>query len=95
MTSLRLESVSITSSVSLTATFTKKLTTNLDAGNVIISSQPANVPDSKVIKVEVFNNTLKININDSYVRVTTPHLSSFYLKYYNNILKFDIIKLNY
>jgi hypothetical protein len=60
MTSLRLESVSITSSVSLTATFTQKLTTNLDAGNVIISSQTANVPDSKVIKVEVFNNTLKI-----------------------------------
>jgi len=68
MSNLRVESVTVVDSSNLIASFTEKLTNNLDVSNIQILSQTLNVPDSKALKVQVVNNVLKI-----YCQPLTPY----------------------
>lgn len=60
MNSLRVETITITDSTNLVATFTYKLATTIGISNVSIVSVTNNVPDAKVTKVQVNDSSLKI-----------------------------------
>ena len=60
MANLRIQSVSVVDSTNITVYFTENLAPRLIPANASIISQSANVPDSKVLTVKVYQNTLAI-----------------------------------
>ena len=60
MANLRIISVQVVDSTDITVSFTEELTPNLITANVSIISATDNVPDSKVLKLNISQNTIKI-----------------------------------
>ena len=60
MENLRISNVKTISSTTIVATFSDSLTKNLVTSNVEIKSETPNVPDPKVISINVSKNTLNI-----------------------------------
>jgi len=75
MQNLRILEVKVTSSTTITATFTENLTSQLSIDNVYISSETINVNDPKVLSVSVKDNELSIECQP------LTNLAAYYVKF--------------